>query len=238
MLTGQPPFPGDDAVSIISQHLHADPVPPSGTTPRFPRRSTGRAAPLAKRPEDRPADATDARKLLVEALEETPDEAREARPANPWRASRAGSTWAASSSSTGFVRRSTPPSPAGARCSWSVGEPGIGKTRAAESSPRSPASAAPASTGGAAARTRARPPTGPGCRRSLLREGRRPGCSRLAARRRGGRGRAADPRGRREARHRAGQGVRQRGGPLPALRLGDEPAARRRARSPHRHRAR
>src|SRR6187200_2714631 len=29
MLTGQPPFPGDDAVSIISQHLHADPVPPS-----------------------------------------------------------------------------------------------------------------------------------------------------------------------------------------------------------------
>src|SRR3954453_22516648 len=29
MLTGQPPFPGDDAVSIISQHLHTDPVPPS-----------------------------------------------------------------------------------------------------------------------------------------------------------------------------------------------------------------
>ena len=33
MLTGQPPFPGDDAVSIISQHLHADPVPPSRHNP-------------------------------------------------------------------------------------------------------------------------------------------------------------------------------------------------------------
>src|SRR5919106_5134622 len=33
MLTGQPPFPGDDAVSIISQHLHADPVPPSRHKP-------------------------------------------------------------------------------------------------------------------------------------------------------------------------------------------------------------
>ena len=36
MLTGQPPFLGDDAVSIISQHLHADPVPPSRHNPEVP----------------------------------------------------------------------------------------------------------------------------------------------------------------------------------------------------------
>src|SRR5215468_1940938 len=56
MLSGQPPFPGDDAVSIISQHLHADPVPPSRHNPKVPE-AVDRAVLglLAKRPEDRPS---------------------------------------------------------------------------------------------------------------------------------------------------------------------------------------
>src|SRR5512132_2614191 len=64
MLSGQPPFPGDDAVSIISQHLHADPVTPSRHNPEVPEaldRAVVRL--LAKRPEDRPASATEAREL-------------------------------------------------------------------------------------------------------------------------------------------------------------------------------
>ena len=57
MLTGQPPFPGDDAVSIISQHLHADPVPPSRHNPAVPE-ALDRVvlALIAKRPDGRPAN--------------------------------------------------------------------------------------------------------------------------------------------------------------------------------------
>ena len=41
MLTGQPPFPGDDAVAIIGQHLNAEPVAPSRHRPECRERSTG-----------------------------------------------------------------------------------------------------------------------------------------------------------------------------------------------------
>src|SRR6476620_1162374 len=83
MLTGQPPFPGDDAVSIISQHLHADPVPPSRHNNDVPE-AIDRVvlALLAKRPENRPADAAEARERLAAALEE-PRESSEPREANP-----------------------------------------------------------------------------------------------------------------------------------------------------------
>src|SRR5439155_19175680 len=71
MLTGQPPFPGDDAVSIISQHLHADPVPPSRHNPAAPE-ALDRVVLglLAKLPEDRPENAKDARDLMLASLEE------------------------------------------------------------------------------------------------------------------------------------------------------------------------
>src|SRR4051794_11966383 len=83
MLTGQPPFPGDDAVSIISQHLHADPVPPSRHNPEVPE-ALDRAvlALLAKRPEDRPDGATEARALIVSGLKERPGE-EDGRTSNP-----------------------------------------------------------------------------------------------------------------------------------------------------------
>jgi eukaryotic-like serine/threonine-protein kinase len=73
MLTEQPPFPGDDAVSIISQHLHADPVPPSRQVPDVPE-ALDRVVLglLAKRPEDRPESAAEARERLLAALEEQP----------------------------------------------------------------------------------------------------------------------------------------------------------------------
>ena len=71
MLTGQPPFLGDDAVSIISQHLHADPVPPSRHNPEVPE-ALDRAVLglLAKSRGDRYASAAEARELLLAALEE------------------------------------------------------------------------------------------------------------------------------------------------------------------------
>jgi serine/threonine protein kinase len=37
MLTGQPPFAGDDAVAIISQHINSEPLPPSRQNPQVSR---------------------------------------------------------------------------------------------------------------------------------------------------------------------------------------------------------
>jgi class 3 adenylate cyclase len=133
MLTGQPPFPGDDAVSIISQHLHADPVPPSRHNSEIPG-ALDRAvlALLAKRPEDRPADATEARELIVDALEERPDEAAEASPSNPLE-SLAGGVYVGREHELDRLREAVDAALSGrGSLQLLVGEPGIGKTRAAE----------------------------------------------------------------------------------------------------------
>jgi eukaryotic-like serine/threonine-protein kinase len=133
MLTGQPPFPGDDAVSIISQHLHADPVPPSRHNPDVPE-ALDRAviALLAKRPEERPANAAEARELVCAALEEKPSEAPEARPANPLEGL-AGGVFVGRERELERLREAADAA-LGGRGSLQllVGEPGIGKTRAAE----------------------------------------------------------------------------------------------------------
>src|SRR3954471_7018415 len=130
MLTGQPPFPGDDAVSIISQHLHTDPVPPSRHNPAVPEvldRVVLRL--LAKRPEDRPANAVEARELMLTALEEQPAEER---PANPLE-SLAGGVFVGAERELERLREPVDSALAGrGSLQLLVGEPGIGKTRAAE----------------------------------------------------------------------------------------------------------
>jgi class 3 adenylate cyclase len=133
MLTGQPPFPGDDAVSIISQHLHANPVPPSrhnGDVPEALDRAV--LALLAKRPEDRPDNAHEARELVLGALQESPEEAAEARPSNPLE-SLAGGVFVGRERELERLREAVDGA-LGGRGSLQllVGEPGIGKTRAAE----------------------------------------------------------------------------------------------------------
>jgi class 3 adenylate cyclase len=133
MLAGQPPFPGDDAVSIISQHLHADPVPPSRHNPEVPEALDGAILRLlAKRPDDRPENAAEARKELLAALEERPQESLEDRPANPLE-SLAGGVFVGRERELERLREATDAA-LGGRGSLQllVGEPGIGKTRAAE----------------------------------------------------------------------------------------------------------
>jgi len=69
MVTGRPPFPGDDAVAVIGQHINTPPVSPSWHRPDLP-------SPLAalimrlleKDPQKRPASATEVLKAL-EAIE-------------------------------------------------------------------------------------------------------------------------------------------------------------------------
>src|SRR5829696_5164534 len=132
MLTGQPPFPGDDAVSIISQHLHADPVPPSRHSPAVPEALDHAVlALLAKRPEDRPSNDTEARELILAALEQKADEA-EAGPSNPLE-SLAGGVFVGRERELERLREAVDGALAGrGSLQLLLGEPGIGKTRAAE----------------------------------------------------------------------------------------------------------
>ena len=133
MLTGQPPFPGDDAVSIISQHLHADPVPPSRHNDAVPDaldRVVIRL--LAKQAEDRPANASEARDGILAALSEQPAEADEERPANPLE-SLAGGVFVGRERELERLREAVDSALSGrGSLQLLVGEPGIGKTRASE----------------------------------------------------------------------------------------------------------
>jgi len=65
LLCGRPPFTGADAVSLLAQHRHADPEPPSrhagGLSPELDALVL---ALLAKRPDERPSDAAAVRDAL------------------------------------------------------------------------------------------------------------------------------------------------------------------------------
>ena len=66
LVTGRPPFVGDDAVTLISQHLHTPPVAPSWHNPDVPGPLEALIIGLlAKSPEDRPPDATAVRAALA-----------------------------------------------------------------------------------------------------------------------------------------------------------------------------
>jgi class 3 adenylate cyclase len=66
LITGLPPFVGDDAVAVISQHLHIAPVAPSWHNPAVPPALESLVLQLlAKNPEDRPPSATAVHDQLV-----------------------------------------------------------------------------------------------------------------------------------------------------------------------------
>ena len=133
MLTGQPPFSGDDAVSIISQHLHADPIPPSRLNKEVPE-AVDRAvlALLAKQEEDRPAGAAEARELLLDALKEPAADQGEEKAENPLD-SLAGGVFVGRERELERMREAVDGALGGhGSLQMLVGEPGIGKTRASE----------------------------------------------------------------------------------------------------------
>jgi class 3 adenylate cyclase len=134
MLTGRPPFSGDDAVSIISQHLHADPIPPSRKNPEVPE-ALDRVvlSLLAKQGDQRPAGATEARELLEASLSgENGDGGGEARADNPLDRL-AGGVFVGREGELQQLRESVDGALGGSGCLLLlVGEPGIGKTRTAE----------------------------------------------------------------------------------------------------------
>ncbi|MGW4649613.1 protein kinase domain-containing protein [Kitasatospora sp. NPDC004289] len=69
MLTGAPPFGGDNSVAIAYQHVGAHPAPPSYRRPGLsPALDAVVLRLLAKNPADRPADAATARAELLSAV--------------------------------------------------------------------------------------------------------------------------------------------------------------------------
>src|SRR5207253_2596012 len=65
MLAGRPPFLGDDAVAVVSQHLNTPPAPPSWYNPEVsPALEALVLQLLAKVPDERPASAAEVRARL------------------------------------------------------------------------------------------------------------------------------------------------------------------------------
>jgi hypothetical protein len=76
MMTGRPPFLGDDTVSVIGQHLNTPPIAPTWHNPECPTAmETLILQLLAKSPTDRPASASDVRERL-RLIAEAPVEIR------------------------------------------------------------------------------------------------------------------------------------------------------------------
>ena len=134
LLTGQPPFAGDDAVSIISQHLHADPVPPSRHDPEVPE-ALDRVVLglLAKRGEDRPDGAAAVRASLEAALREDPGAEEGGERADNPLDRLAGGIFVGREQEIEQLREAADGAMAGSGgVLLLVGEPGIGKTRTSE----------------------------------------------------------------------------------------------------------
>jgi class 3 adenylate cyclase len=135
LLTGEPPFQGQDAVAIIAQHLSAEPIAPSRHRPEVPGALDRLVIDLlAKEPEARPASATAVRHAL-ESIEAEPDppaaEGDEA-PANPLEGL-AGGVFVGREGELEEMTGLLEDALAGqGRMLLLSGDPGIGKTRIAE----------------------------------------------------------------------------------------------------------
>jgi eukaryotic-like serine/threonine-protein kinase len=134
MLAGQPPFEGDDAVAIISQHLNAEPVAPSRHRPEVPRALDEAVLRLlAKSPDERPESAAVARSELESAAAAPPDRAEaEVAEENPLDRL-AGGVFVGRDRELDEMQESLEEALGGhGGLLLLVGEPGIGKTRTAE----------------------------------------------------------------------------------------------------------
>jgi class 3 adenylate cyclase/tetratricopeptide (TPR) repeat protein len=138
LITGRPPFVGDDAVAVISQHLHTAPVAPSWHNPSVPPAFEGLVlALLAKNPEDRPSGADSVRDQLVAigaalAVGGHDEPGPAAAGANPLDRL-AGGVFVGRESEVGRLREALDDALSGrGRLVLLAGEPGIGKTRCCE----------------------------------------------------------------------------------------------------------
>ena len=135
MVTGRPPFLGDDAVAIIGQHINTPPVAPTWHNSRCPRPLEALILRLlAKDPSERPKAATDVLTALeaidldvsVEEASPVPDDAHALD-------SLAGDVFVGRHQEMGELKAALEGALSGrGRLVTLVGEPGIGKTRTAQ----------------------------------------------------------------------------------------------------------
>jgi class 3 adenylate cyclase len=136
MLTGRPPFLGDDNVAIISQHINTAPVAPSWHNSEIPKALESLVMRLlAKNPEERPEsaaaipDAMTAIMTTASAVGERISEEGEANPLDRL----AGGVFVGREKEMDELRAGLEDSLSGrGRLLMLVGEPGIGKTRTSE----------------------------------------------------------------------------------------------------------
>jgi class 3 adenylate cyclase/tRNA A-37 threonylcarbamoyl transferase component Bud32 len=134
LLTGEPPFPGTDAVTIIGQHLNAEPVAPSRHRPEIPPPLDRLVVELlAKSPEERPASAAAARRALEAAQVTEPEAEDDGGTAENPLESLAGGVFVGRQRELGEMRGMLEDALGGhGRLLLLTGDPGIGKTRTAE----------------------------------------------------------------------------------------------------------
>ncbi|MCI0794176.1 MAG: protein kinase, partial [Chloroflexi bacterium] len=137
MVTGRPPFLGDDSVAIIGQHINTPPVAPTWHNPRCPRPLDALILRLlAKDPAERPASASD----VITALEAV--SLADSDPGTGQRVSvqedahsldsLAGGVFVGRHAEMGELKAALEDALSGrGRLVTLVGEPGIGKTRTA-----------------------------------------------------------------------------------------------------------
>ena len=133
MVTGRPPFSGDDAASILSQHVNTQPLAPSWHNPEVsPELDALIARLLEKQPERRPASASAVREALA-ALTDGGEEAARRLTDSGGRSSLdrlGGGLFVGREDEMEQLRAAAEDAIAGrGRMVLLVGEPGIGKTR-------------------------------------------------------------------------------------------------------------
>lgn len=135
MMTGRPPFIGDDTVSVIGQHLNTPPIAPTWHNPECPATMELLILQLlAKSPVDRPASATAVRERL-RLIAEAPVEIRTDIPvvAHGGLGRLAWGRFVGRADELGTLKTALDAALGGqGSLVMLVGEPGIGKTRLAE----------------------------------------------------------------------------------------------------------
>ncbi|PKB64707.1 MAG: hypothetical protein BZY80_02015 [SAR202 cluster bacterium Io17-Chloro-G2] len=133
MVTGRPPFLGDDAVAIIGQHINTPPVSPIWHNASCPRPLEALISRLlAKDPAERPESATDVLSALDAIDLSVPVEQRPEQDA-PSLDSLAVGVFVGRQAEMGELRAALEDALSGrGRLVMLVGEPGIGKTRTAQ----------------------------------------------------------------------------------------------------------
>lgn len=135
MMTGRPPFLGDDTVSVIGQHLNTPPIAPTWHNPECPTAMESLILQLlAKSPVDRPASATDVRERL-RLIAEAPVEIHADIPvvAQSGLARLAWGRFVGRTDELGTLKTALDSALGGqGSLVMLVGEPGIGKTRLAQ----------------------------------------------------------------------------------------------------------